>query len=75
MFTPAVIEAIHAEARSSFHPRDTRHEYIQWLSVCLTYRTGYPPREGSVGRRVLKMALLKARELRGLAIESELSTI
>lgn len=75
MLTTQIIEAIHTEARSSFIPRDDRHEYIQWLSVCLTYRAGYPPRKGSVGRKVLRTALLKARELRGKAIDAELTAI
>lgn len=64
MLTTDVINQIHAEARSSFMPRDARHEYIQLLSVILQYREGYPPRPGSIGRKVCRNAIAKARGLK-----------
>jgi len=64
MLNMETIQAIHTEARSSFTPRDDRHAYIQLLSVILDYREGYPPRPGSIGRKVCREAIAKARELR-----------
>ena len=64
MLTLETIQAIHAEARSSFSPRDAQHQYIQFLSVILQYRAGYQPRKGSVGRDVCRRAIRKARELK-----------
>ena len=65
------IAAIHAEARKSFIPVDNRHEYIQLFSVILQYRDGYPPRKGSIGRKVCRDAIKRARELRANLVGSE----
>jgi len=64
MFTMQLIAEIHTEARSSFMPRDARHEYIQYLDVILQYRAACSHGPNSPVREVCREAIKKARELR-----------